>query len=76
MWAEGLVAEAPFSENDVGRPTSKIWRIRQVFKKAHNLLDTYAFSDVSAAHNILGRIIGVSDAVSIRPYCACLSRAD
>ncbi|KAI0713180.1 hypothetical protein C8T65DRAFT_645797 [Cerioporus squamosus] len=49
-------------ENDVGRPTSKIWKIRQVFKGAHALLESYAFSSEPAAHNILGTIIAVSDA--------------
>ncbi|RPD64718.1 Nucleotidyltransferase [Lentinus tigrinus ALCF2SS1-7] len=49
-------------ENDVGRPTSKIWKIRKVLKGAHSLLESYAFSDVPAAHNILGRILGISDA--------------
>ncbi len=52
-------------ENDVGRPTSKIGKIRQVFKEAHALLESYAFSSEPAAHNILGTIIAVSDAVSV-----------
>ncbi|RDX50585.1 Nucleotidyltransferase [Lentinus brumalis] len=49
-------------ENDVGRPTSKIGKIRQVFKEAHALLESYAFSSEPSAHNILGTIIAVSDA--------------
>ncbi|KAI0756184.1 Nucleotidyltransferase [Daedaleopsis nitida] len=53
------------TENDVGRPTSKIRRIRQVFQEAHAALDAYVFSASPAAHNVLGTVLGVSDSVRI-----------
>ncbi|KAI0801360.1 hypothetical protein C8Q74DRAFT_486630 [Fomes fomentarius] len=48
-------------ENDVGRPTSKIGKIRQLFSDAHVALRAYAFSNSVIAYNILGTVLGVSE---------------
>ncbi|PIL31252.1 hypothetical protein GSI_05950 [Ganoderma sinense ZZ0214-1] len=48
-------------DNDVGRPTSKVGRIRTLFKESYAALQAYAFSDAPAAYNVLGAILGVSD---------------
>ncbi|KAI0830842.1 Nucleotidyltransferase [Trametes gibbosa] len=57
-------------DNDVGRPTSKIRKIRAVFREAYTLIQTYPFEPSSTAHNILGTIIGVSESVRILlPFC-------
>ena len=50
-------------DNDVGRPTSKVGRIRTLFQEAHAALQAYAFSDAPAAYNVLGTVLGVSEAV-------------
>ncbi|KAM5539924.1 hypothetical protein V8D89_006427 [Ganoderma adspersum] len=49
------------SDNDVGRPTSKVGRIRTLFQESHAALKAYAFSDAPAAYNVLGTVLGVSD---------------
>ena len=54
------------ADNDVGRPTSKVGRIRTLFQEAHAALQAYAFSDAPAAYNVLGTVLGVSEAVRLR----------
>ncbi|KAH9914640.1 uncharacterized protein BXZ73DRAFT_54798 [Epithele typhae] len=51
-------------DNDIGRPTSKIRRIRALFARSYKRLSTYALSpDGTAPPNILGTILGVSASV-------------
>ncbi|KAH9854339.1 hypothetical protein C2E23DRAFT_867398 [Lenzites betulinus] len=52
-------------DNDVGRPTSKIRKIRALFRDARALVQAYPFDPASSSHNILGTIVGVSESVSI-----------
>ncbi|TBU62421.1 hypothetical protein BD310DRAFT_871139 [Dichomitus squalens] len=49
-------------DNDVGRPTSKVGRIRTLFQESHAALQAYVFSDAPAAYNVLGIVLGVSEA--------------
>ena len=55
------------ADNDVGRPTSKIGRIRALFRKAYARLQEYALEGDSAMHNVLGTILGISNTVGIAP---------
>ena len=43
-----LLTRPVLPENDVGRPTSKIGKIRQVFKDAYKALESYAFSNCAS----------------------------
>ena len=53
----------PLSDNDVGKPTSKIVQVRDAFCDAYNLLREYP---VSMTHNnALGTIIGISPEVRV-----------
>ncbi|KAI0652626.1 hypothetical protein C8Q79DRAFT_111882 [Trametes meyenii] len=49
------------SDNDVGRPTSKIQAIRGLFREAYTLLTTSTSADGPFPSNILGNIVGVSE---------------
>ncbi len=70
-----LVYSTPPSppDNDVGRPTSKVGRIRTLFQESHAALKACAFSAAPAAHNVLGTILGVSDMVR---HALCLYPPD
>ena len=56
------------ADNDVGRPTSKIGRIRELFRKSYAKLQAYTLEGDPSAYNVLGTILGVTSSVSLLSY--------